>query len=109
MKKEKEIFEKIYEKPGAVWTRILPPKELAELIENQKIKPCKTLDIGCGEGYYSIYLASKGFKVLGIDFSERAIKYAKENAKKQKVNVRFLIMDVFELEKLKEKFDFVLE
>ncbi len=109
MGKEKEIFEKIYEKPKAVWTRTEPPQELVELIEKGKIKPCKAIDIGCGEGFYSIYLASKGFDVLGIDFSEKAIKYAKENAASQGVNVRFLVMDVDDLEKLEEKFDFVLE
>jgi 2-polyprenyl-3-methyl-5-hydroxy-6-metoxy-1,4-benzoquinol methylase len=109
MSEEKEIFEKIYEKPGAVWTRPEPPQELIELIENGKIKLGRAIDIGCGEGYYSIYLASKGFDVLGIDISENAIKYAKENAANQKVNVRFIVMDIADLSKLKEKFDFVLE
>lgn len=109
MASSKEIFEKIYEKPWAVWTKTEPPQELVELIEGGKIKPGKVIDIGCGEGFYSIYLASKGFDVLGIDFSERAIKYAKENTGSQRVNVRFLAMDIADLEKLEEKFDFVLE
>jgi len=106
----KEDFEKAYEKPGmAIWTSKEPPKELADLIENGKIKPCKVIDIGCGEGFYSIYLAKKGFDVLGIDISEKAIKYAKENAKKENINIRFIAMDIFDLPKLNEKFDFVLE
>ena len=109
MNKNKEIFEKIYEKPGAVWTRTEPPQELVELIESGKTKPGKIIDIGCGEGFYSIYLASKGFEVTGIDLSEKAIKYAKENAVRRGVNVRFLVMDIADLEQLKEKFDFVLE
>lgn len=109
MNKDKEIFEKIYESPKAVWTRTEPQQELIELIESGKIKACKAIDIGCGEGYYSIYLASKGFDVLGIDLSERAIHYAKENAAKCGVNVRFAAMDIADLGKLKERFDFVLE
>lgn len=109
MSKDKEIFEKIYEKPGAIWTRTKPPQELIELIESGKIKPCKALDIGCGEGFYSIYLALKGFDVIGIDLSEKAIQYAKENAAKQGVNVCFMQMEIASLEKLKEKFDFILE
>ena len=80
---EKENFEKVYERPGAAWTREEPPEELKELVESGKIKPCKVIDIGCGEGFYSIYLASKGFDVLGIDISENAIKYAKENTCRQ--------------------------
>ena len=106
---EKENFEKVYETPGAVWTRESPPAELAELVESGKLKPCKVLDVGCGEGFYSIYLASKGFDVLGIDLSENAVKYAKENAEKAGVNVRFKVMDLKDLLELNERFDFVLE
>lgn len=105
----KETFEPMYEKPRAPWTRTEPPQELVELIESRKISPCKTIDIGCGEGFYSIYLASKGFDVIGIDISERAIQYAKENAASRGVNVRFVAMDIADLEQLNEKFDFVLE
>lgn len=109
MDEDKELFEKIYEKPGAVWTRTEPPQELIKLIENGKIKPCKAIDIGCGEGFYSIYLASKGFEVTGIDLSERAIQYARENVASRGVNVRFVVMDIANLEQLKEKFGFALE
>jgi len=105
----KEIFEQMYERAGAVWTRTEPPEELVELIESEKISPCKTIDIGCGEGFYSIYLASRGFDVLGIDLSENAIQYAEENALRHGVNVRFVTMDIADLKQLNEKFDFVLE
>ncbi len=106
----KEIFEKAYEKSGeAAWTHSKPPAELIELVETGKIKPCKVLDVGCGEGFYAIYLASKGFDVLCIDISEKAIKYAKENAKKAGVNIRFKVMDLRDLPELKGKFNFVLE
>jgi len=105
----KEIFEQIYEKPRAPWTRIEPPQVLVELIKSKKISPCKTIDIGCGEGFYSIYLASKKFDVTGIDISKRAIQYAKGNAASRGVNVCFVAMDIANLEQLNKKFDFVLE
>jgi len=109
MNGDKEALEKVYQKPGVIWTREEPPKELVNLIKNGKIKPCKVIDIGCGEGFNSIFLSSRGFDVTGIDLSERAIKYAKENARNKKVSARFIAMDVNDLGKLKEKFDFVLE
>ena len=109
MKEDKEIFEKVYEKPRAVWTEPEPPKELIELIETGKIKACKVLDIGCGEGLYSIYLASKGFSVVGIDISEKAIEYAKENASQQNVKIKFIAIDIEDLDKINEKFDFIFE
>ncbi|MBT3397797.1 class I SAM-dependent methyltransferase [archaeon] len=109
MNNGKELLEKTYEKPGAVWTRSEPPTELVELVESGKIKPCKCLDVGCGEGFYAIYLASKGFDVTAIDLSENAIKYAKQNAEDAGVDVKFMAMDVADLDKLDEKFGFVLE
>jgi 2-polyprenyl-3-methyl-5-hydroxy-6-metoxy-1,4-benzoquinol methylase len=105
----KEILEGVYKSPGAIWTFEKPPPELAEVIESGKVKPCKALDVGCGEGFYSVYLASKGFDVTGIDISERAIHYARENAAKSGVKVRFLAMDMLDIGKLGEKFDFILE
>lgn len=108
MSKDKEIFEKIYEK-GAVWTESKPPKELVELIKTGKIKPCQVLDVGCGQGFYAIYLASKGFNVTGIDISKKAIRLAKENAIKQGVKIKFIAMDIIDLDKINDKFDFILE
>lgn len=79
-------------------------------IESGKIKPCLTLDLGCSVGAKSIYLAKKGFKVTGIDISPVAIQYAKENAKKQKVKIRFIVADATNLSFLrKQKFGFILD
>ncbi len=112
MESDKEILEKVYEK-GAVWTEPEPPKELIELIDNKdnskKIKPCKALDVGCGEGFYSIYLAKKGFEVTGIDISENAINLAKQNAIKHEIKINFIALDVADLSKINNKFDFVFE
>jgi SAM-dependent methyltransferase len=106
---EKETYEKIYETPGAVWTTEEPRPELVELVESGRVKPCRALDIGCGEGFFSIYLSSKGFDVLGIDISDRAIQYAKQNATKAGVNAEFRQMDFYNLQSLQESFGFVLE
>jgi len=107
---QKQAFEKAYEtRKETPWTETEPPKELVELIENKKIFPGKTLDVGCGEGFYAIYLASKGFEVTGIDFSENAIKLAKENSKKANANIKSITMDAMNLDKLNDKFDFIFE
>lgn len=39
------------------------------------------LDIGCGAGTISIFLANLGYKVKGIDISRKAINVCKKNAK----------------------------
>lgn len=69
----------------------------------------KILDIGCGAGTISLYLASKGKKVYGIDISNIAIKSCLESARKlgMESNVHFETMN-FPNKIPKEKFDFIL-
>lgn len=52
-----------------------------KLVDNGTIKGNSALDLGCGTGIKSIYLAKSGFKrIVGIDIAPQAIEYAKENA-----------------------------
>ena len=81
-----------------------------KLIDASKIKPGLALDLGCGTGMKSIYLARRGFEVTGIDISKTAINFARKNAKQAKVKVNFVVADAANLSFLKEKkFDFVLD
>jgi len=92
------------------WNVEEPPKALVELVESGKVKSCKTIDLGCGAGNYTIYLTSKGFNVTGIDISSTAIKIAKENAEKKKVKCNFLVADVLgDIDEVKETFDFAYD
>jgi SAM-dependent methyltransferase len=92
------------------WNIETPPDALVELVESGKVKPCKTIDFGCGAGNYAIYLASIGFDVTGIDISPSAIKTAKENAKKKRVKCIFLVADVLgDLDEVKQTFDFAYD
>jgi len=92
------------------WNIETPPNELIELIRKENIRPCKTVDLGCGAGNYAIYLASKGFEVTGVDSSPTAIKIAKENARKRGVNCNFIVTDLLgDLHNVKETFDFAYD
>ena len=84
---------------------------MVEIIKNKIVTPpCKVLDIGCGTGNYSIYLAQKRFEVTGIDFSENALKIARKRAKKTGLKIKFIKADVTKLkDTLTAKFDFILD
>ena len=92
------------------WNIEEPPKALVELVESENLKPCKTIDLGCGAGNYAIYLISKGFDVTGVDISQTSIKIAKKNAKKRRIKCNFLVADVLgDLNEVRETFDFAYD
>ncbi len=92
------------------WNIETSPNALVELVESGRVKPCKTIDLGCGAGNYAIYFTSMGFDVTGVDISPTAIKIAKENAKKKGVKCNFLVADVLgDLDGVKETFDFAYD
>jgi SAM-dependent methyltransferase len=92
------------------WNIETPPEALVELVEGERVKPCKTIDLGCGAGNYAIYLAGMGFDVTGIDISPTAIEFARENAMRKGVRCKFLAGDVLgALNEVTETFDFAYD
>ncbi len=61
------------------------------------------LDLGCGAGIKTKYIASKGFPVTGIDFSEKMIEIGKKSAPQ----LTFEVYDVYEIDKYPKTFDAV--
>ena len=92
------------------WNYKTPPESLVELVKNKKIKPCDTIDLGCGTGAYALYLATNGFSVTGIDISPSAISIARRKASENGVECRFLVKDfVSDLGDFNENFDFAYD
>jgi len=61
------------------------------------------LDIGCGAGQITDYLTQKGFKVVGIDFSQELLKIARENYPKSK----FILADICEYEQKEQVYGII--
>ena len=64
-------------------------------------KGATILDIGCGPGVTTRYLSDKGFRVTGMDFSEKMI----EIAHREVPNIEFLVGDIYELDSFNRTFD----
>lgn len=70
----------------------------------------RVLDLGCGEGLYSLLFAAEGYEVVGIDISSSAAKWAQRRAMEQGLtNAHFRTGDVTRLgDFANEQFDVVL-
>ena len=71
-------------------------------------KGMKVLDLGCGPGFFSVLLANLGCQVIGIDYSDKMLEEARNNARKFKANVEFQKMDVQDLAFQDEIFDLII-
>ena len=72
-----------YSKNRQIWGE--RPSELAleaaKRLVHSKGRSLRVLDVGCGYGRDTVYVAkSLGFRVLGIDVSEKAVELARENS-----------------------------
>ncbi len=109
----REQMERIYRDmplDGIPWNISDPPAMLVKAVEAEKIKPCKTVDLGCGAGNYAVWLAQHGFDVTGIDISEHAIKHAGDLAIRMGVSCRFVAADLLgDLRKFHENYDFAYD
>jgi 2-polyprenyl-3-methyl-5-hydroxy-6-metoxy-1,4-benzoquinol methylase len=112
----KNQMEKIYTEKTLEeipWNLENPPQLLIDLVESGWIEPCEAIDLGCGAGNYSVWLASKGFNVTGIDISQKAIDIAMAKASQKNINCRFIAVDLLtgmsEMKDFKKSFDFAFD
>lgn len=56
-------------------TGIVPPEVMA-LVNSSRVPGGWALDLGCGSGVTSCFLAAQGFRVVGIDLSQVALRRA---------------------------------
>src|SRR5437868_2832772 len=60
----------------------------------------RVLELGCGEGGYARELARRGALVAGVDGSPRLIEIARERARAEGVDARFLVANASALSEL---------
>ncbi|MEB3181348.1 MAG: methyltransferase domain-containing protein [Nostocaceae cyanobacterium] len=85
----------------------------AYYVRNQKVIDTKDkliLDAGCGTGYKALALAiaNPGAKIVGIDFSEEAVKLAEQRLQYHGIdNAEFHVMSIEDLPSLGMEFDYI--
>jgi SAM-dependent methyltransferase len=70
--------------------------------------PARIVEFGCGTGWLSLYLAQRGYDVVGTDIAEDAVALAREAAKQRSLtNVQFTAAD-YESFEGEGRFDFAI-
>jgi SAM-dependent methyltransferase len=83
---QEKIWEKEYRNPTLVTLSDIPATCVKDFVrflrKNNSLDNLNILDLGCGNGKNSFYIAEQGLnnKIVGIEISETAIKYAGELA-----------------------------
>jgi SAM-dependent methyltransferase len=72
------------------------------------LPPARALDLACGEEQNAIWLATHGWDVTGVDYSEVAIAKARARAERDGVRVAFECADLVSYEPEPGAFDLVL-
>jgi len=66
------------------------PSQFATFVAGEVTGPCRVVELGCGNGRDSIFFASYGHDVTGVDGSESAVKGCQTLAEALGVEARFL-------------------
>lgn len=109
---EDEVFNRLkerYEEGRVPWDDELPPPEVIEMAD--QMPAGRMLDLGCGYGRSSIYLARRGWVADGVDFIPLAIAGALARAEQAAVAGRahFYLGKVTNLHFLTGPYDFALD
>jgi SAM-dependent methyltransferase len=72
------------------------------------LSPGRALDLGCGEGRNAIWLAERGWRVTGVDFSEIGLEKARRLAVDRGVEVSWVRADLFDYEPDRGAFELVI-
>lgn len=99
---------RLYKLDQVPWHSSQPDRYLVRLVREGKIKSGWVLDMCMGDGTNSLYLASKGFQVVGVDISSKAIEIASQRCAKRKLTCSFKVGNVLKIQ-FDEKFDFIFD
>jgi ubiquinone/menaquinone biosynthesis C-methylase UbiE len=89
------------------WHYSNPSQELATLLATVIVRKGSALDLGCGAGIETMFLAENGFRASGIDVSDKAIELAKASAKEHRLRIDFRTGTVLDLPYRDEEFVFL--
>jgi SAM-dependent methyltransferase len=115
MASRQTLFRIFYRIGFTPWDGHAHTTTLRELIEGTgdtpALPPGTALDVGCGTGDSSVYLAQHGWHVTGVDFVPKALDKARAKARAAGVPIDFMHADVTHLSRagIDTKFQLIVD
>ena len=102
---QRRYWDNRFSKEGRIWGEAPCGAALhvGRIFKNHHVS--KVLVPGCGYGRNSLFLARYGFQVVGFDISAVAIEMAKEEARKEKLPIRYFVKDILDSPLEEETFE----
>ena len=100
-------FDAAYKAPLTMWGDWRIPSEVERLVAGRG--SARVLELGCGIGRISRYMARYGLAVTGVDFSPIAIEKAKSRVAGDPSKPEFFVDDVRELSRVTGPFDLSID
>lgn len=91
------------------WDTGEPEPVLVEFVTSGGVASGRTLEIGSGTGTNSIWLAERGFDVLGVDVSPLAVEKARAKMKGSELRCRFVTLDFLAAPPPNDRFHFAFD
>ena len=101
-----ETLYKIQKVETMPWYNEILDSDLEDELARRKITNGKFLDLGTGPATQAIWLAKRGFNVIGSDLSETAIKRANSVYANEK-NIDFVVDDILNSKLKANEFDYI--
>jgi SAM-dependent methyltransferase len=97
-----------YHDGPAPWDIGRPQPAIARLVSEGGFSGA-VLDAGCGTGENALLVASLGLSVFGFDVAETALAMARKKAADRGIEIEFAAADALRLERLRRRFETVLD
>ncbi len=91
------------------WDTGQPEPQLVEFVTSGAVTPGATLEIGAGTGTNAIWMAERGFDVLGVDLSPVAVESARAKMEGRALRCRFAVLDFLAATPAGDPFQFVFD